>query len=241
MAMIKLAEVLCSDLSSTRKRKTVNPFVIFQRANTGSIWKGPVLLRNPHPNLMIWNHATQSLVKTLKLSTLPVRNAKFVARKQWIAASSDDMQVRTSFEAHTDYIRNIEVHPTLPCFLTCADDMTIKLWDWDKNFTCKQVFEGHGNYVMMVEFNPKDAHSFASACLDRTVRVWGFGSSHAHFSLEGYERGVNCVACYPGGEKPYLLSGSDDRTVKVWDYQTKAIVHTLDGHGNNLTSVLYHP
>ncbi|CAH0516656.1 unnamed protein product [Peronospora belbahrii] len=25
------------------------------------------------------------------------------------------------------------------------------------------------------------------------------------------------------------------------DYQTKAIVHTLDGHGNNLTSVLYHP
>ncbi|KAF1774270.1 G-protein beta WD-40 repeat [Phytophthora cactorum] len=193
-------------------------------------------------SLMIWNYATQSLVKTLEVSSLPVRNAKFVARKQWIIASSDDMQVRvfnyntmekvTSFEAHSDYIRHIEVHPTLPCFLTCADDMTIKLWDWDKNFTCTQVFEGHGHYVMMVKFNPKDAHSFASACLDRT---------HAHFSLEGHEKGVNCVAYYPGGDKPYLLSGSDDRTVKVWDYQTKAIVHTLDGHGNNLTSVLYHP
>ncbi|ETN19243.1 hypothetical protein PPTG_04610 [Phytophthora nicotianae INRA-310] len=202
-------------------------------------------------SLMIWNYATQSLVKTLEVSSLPVRNAKFVARKQWIIASSDDMQVRvfnyntmekvTSFEAHSDYIRHIEVHPTLPCFLTCADDMTIKLWDWDKNFMCSQVFEGHGHYVMMVKFNPKDAHSFASACLDRTVRVWGLGSSHAHFSLEGHERGVNCVAYYPGGDKPYLLSGSDDRTVKVWDYQTKAIVHTLDGHGNNLTSVLYHP
>ncbi|KAF4315505.1 hypothetical protein JM18_008719 [Phytophthora kernoviae] len=202
-------------------------------------------------SLMIWNYTTQSLVKTLEVSSLPVRNAKFVARKQWIIASSDDMQVRvfnyntmekvTAFEAHSDYIRHIEVHPTLPCFLTCADDMTIKLWDWDKNFTCTQVFEGHGHYVMMVKFNPKDAHSFASACLDRTVRVWGLGSSHAHFSLEGHERGVNCVAYYPGGDKPYLLSGSDDRTVKVWDYQTKAIVHTLDGHGNNLTSVLYHP
>ncbi|KAG7388599.1 Coatomer subunit beta' [Phytophthora pseudosyringae] len=202
-------------------------------------------------SLMIWNYATQSLVKTLEVSPLPVRNAKFVARKQWIVASSDDMQVRvfnyntmekvTSFEAHSDYIRHIEVHPTLPCFLTCADDMTIKLWDWDKNFACSQVFEGHGHYVMMVKFNPKDAHSFASACLDRTVRVWGLGSSHAHFSLEGHERGVNCVGYYPGGDKPYLLSGSDDRTVKVWDYQTKAIVHTLDGHGNNLTSVLYHP
>uniref|UniRef100_M4BLE0 Beta'-coat protein n=2 Tax=Hyaloperonospora arabidopsidis (strain Emoy2) TaxID=559515 RepID=M4BLE0_HYAAE len=201
--------------------------------------------------LMIWNYATQSLVKTLEVSSLPVRNAKFVARKQWVVASSDDMQVRvfnyntmekvTTFEAHSDYIRHIEVHPTLSCFLTCADDMTIKLWDWDKHFACTQVFEGHGHYVMMVKFNPKDAHSFASACLDRTVRVWGLGSSHAHFSLDGHERGVNCVAYYPGGDKPYLLSGSDDRTVKVWDYQTKAIVHTLDGHGNNLTSVLYHP
>ncbi|CAI5701298.1 unnamed protein product [Peronospora effusa] len=200
---------------------------------------------------MIWNYATQSLVKTLEVSSLPVRNAKFIARKQWLVASSDDMQVRifnyntmekvTSFEAHSDYIRHIEIHPTLPCFLTCADDTTIKLWDWDKNFTCSQTFEGHGHYVMMVKFNPKDAHSFASACLDRSVRVWGLGSSHAHFSLDGHERGVNCVAYYPGGDKPYLLSGSDDRTVKVWDYQTKAIVHTLDGHGNNLTAVMYHP
>lgn len=202
-------------------------------------------------SVMIWNYDTQSLVKTLEVCALPVRNAKFVARKQWIVTSSDDMQVRvynyntmekvTSFEAHADYIRHIEVHPTLPCLLTCADDMTIKLWDWDKNWLCTQVFEGHGHYVMMVKFNPKDTNTFASACLDRTIRVWGLGSSHPHFALEGHERGVNCIDYYPGGDKPYLISGADDRTVKVWDYQTKAVLHTLDGHSNNLTSVLYHP
>lgn len=200
---------------------------------------------------MIWNYATQSLVKTLDVSTLPVRNAKFIARKQWLVTSSDDLHVRvfnyntldqvTSFEAHSDYIRHIEIHATLPCFLTCADDMVIKLWDWDKHFACVHVFEGHGHYVMMATFNPKDVHAFASASLDRTVRVWGLGATHAHFALDGHERGVNCVAYYPGADKPYLLSGSDDRTVKVWDYQTKAIVHTLDGHGHNLTAVLYHP
>jgi len=37
-----------------------------------------------------------------------------------------------SFEAHTDYIRSIAVHPTQPYLLTCSDDMLIKLWDWDK-------------------------------------------------------------------------------------------------------------
>lgn len=44
-----------------------------------------------------------------------------------------------TFEAHSDYIRAIAVHPTQPYALTASDDMTIKLWDWDKNWTCKQV------------------------------------------------------------------------------------------------------
>ena len=76
------------------------------------------------------------------MSRYAVRTAKFVARKQWIVCGSDDMFVRVynyntmdkvkSFEAHTDYIRSIAVHPTQPYLLTCSDDMLIKLWDWDK-------------------------------------------------------------------------------------------------------------
>ena len=27
------------------------------------------------------------------------------------------------------------------------DDMSIKLWNWDKEFKCIQVFEGHSHYV----------------------------------------------------------------------------------------------
>jgi WD40 repeat protein len=61
---------------------------------------------------------------------------------QWIVCGSDDMFVRVynynttelvkAFEAHTDYIRCVSVHPTMPYILTCSDDMLIKLWDWDK-------------------------------------------------------------------------------------------------------------
>jgi hypothetical protein len=64
--------------------------------------------------------------------------------QQWLAP-----QVRT-FEAHTDYIRSIAVHPSLPYLLTSSDDMLIKLWDWDKAWACVQVFEGHSHYVMQV-------------------------------------------------------------------------------------------
>lgn len=43
------------------------------------------------------------------------------------------------FEAHTDYIRCLAVHPTQPFVLSSSDDMTIKLWDWDKKWQCIQV------------------------------------------------------------------------------------------------------
>lgn len=104
------------------------------------------------------------------------------------------------FEAHSDYIRCIAVHPTQPYILTSsgmlnfwhpekmncdmltiqiyalfyidiADDMLIKLWDWEKKWSCSQVFEGHTHYVMQIVINPKDNNQFASASLDRTIKV----------------------------------------------------------------------
>ena len=35
-----------------------------------------------------------------------------------------------------------------------------------------QTFEGHSHYVMYVLFNPKDTNTFASASLDRTIKVF---------------------------------------------------------------------
>jgi coatomer subunit beta' len=95
------------------------------------------------------------------------------------------------FEAHSDYIRSVVVHPTQSYILTSSgrfyfdrfffiylflfsiDDMTIKLWDWDAKWALKQTFEGHIHYVMQIAINPKDNNTFASASLDRTVKVRG--------------------------------------------------------------------
>lgn len=184
-------------------------------------------------NVMIWDYESGSLAKSFEVSELPVRCAKFVERKQWFIAASDDMRVRVfnyntmekikEFEGHADYIRSLEVHPTLPYVLSSSDDMTIKLWDWDRGFDCTQMFEGHAHYVMQVKINPKDTNTFASASLDRSIKVWGLGSHVPHYTLEGHERGVNCLDYYPSGDKPYILSGADDRTVKIWDYQVRFV------------------
>ncbi|KAJ1299328.1 hypothetical protein OPQ81_011856 [Rhizoctonia solani] len=203
-------------------------------------------------HVYIWSYETQTTVKSFELTDVPVRAGRFIARKNWIVCGSDDFQLRVhnyntsekvaSFEAHPDYIRAICVHPTQPFVLTASDDMTIKLWNWEMGWKCQQTFEGHSHYVMFLAINPKDTNTFASACLDRTVKIWSLGSSTANFTLEAHEqKGVNYVDYYPHSDKPYLLTTSDDRTVKIWDYTTKSLIATLEGHTNNVSFACYHP
>lgn len=81
-------------------------------------------------NINVWNHENQQLVKTFEVCDLPVRAAKFVPRKNWVIAGSDDMHIRVfnyntldrvhAFEAHSDYVRCIVVHPTQPYILTSS-------------------------------------------------------------------------------------------------------------------------
>ncbi|KAM1061878.1 hypothetical protein ACFX14_026189 [Malus domestica] len=199
----------------------------------------------------IFNYQSQSTAKSFEVSDLPVRSAKFIVRKQWVVAGADDMFLRVYnyntmdkvkvFEAHSDYIRCVAVHPTLPYVLSSSDDMLIKLWDWEKGWICTQIFEGHTHYVMQVTFNPKDTNTFASASLDHTVKIWNLVSPDPNFTLDAHSKGVNCVDYFTGGDKPYLITGSDDHTAKVWDYQTKSCVQTLDGHTHNVSAVCFHP
>ena len=60
-----------------------------------------------------------------------------------------------------------------------------------------------------------------------SLQVWQLGSSSPNFTLEGHEKGVNCIDYYSGGDKPYLISGADDRLVKIWDYQVQFFITLL--------------
>lgn len=118
---------------------------------------------------------------------------------------------------------------------------------------------------MNLAFNPKDSNTFASACLDRTVKVWSLGSPIANFTLDAHDKGVNYVEYYHGGDKPYLITTGDDRLVsslflllliisklilcnfvlfsliKIWDYLSKSCIQTLEGHTSNVSFAIFHP
>lgn len=200
----------------------------------------------------IWSYATNTLVKSIQVTEMPIRAGKFIARKNWIVVGADDFLIRvynyntgekiTQFEAHPDYVRGIAVHPNKPYLLTCSDDLTIRLWNWENNWKLEQTFEGHQHFVMSVNFNPKDPNTFASACLDRTVKIWSLGSNVPNFTMVTHgSKGVNYADYYPQSDKPYLITCSDDKTIKIWDYQTKSCVATLEGHLSNVSFAVFHP
>jgi len=202
--------------------------------------------------VLIQDVDSQKVIKTFTASSqgLPVRTAKFIPRKKWIITGSDDMIIRIfnyntgqlehSFEAHTDYIRNITIHPTKPLFISTGDDMTARLWNWEKNFSLEFTFEQHTHYVMNASWSPVDPNVFATACLDGVIRVWNINGT-LNYGLQGHTKGVNWVEWYQGGDKPFLVSGSDDTTVIIWDYQTKSQIQKLTAHSHNVTACCFHP
>ncbi|KAH7343226.1 coatomer protein [Rhizoctonia solani] len=176
----------------------------------------------------IYNTETSALIKTFEVAEVPVRCVRFITRKSCL-------------RGHPDYIRCLSVHPTASLVLTGSDDMTIKAWDWDKGWKCVQLYEGHTHYIMNIAVNPKDPNTFASACLDRTVKIWSLGNPTPNFTLDAHEKGVNYVEYYHGADKPYIVTTGDDRTVKVWDYHAKSCIQTLEGHTANVSFAIFHP
>ena len=188
-------------------------------------------------------------MKTFEILDIPIRAVRFIAAQNWFVCGSDDgccrvynyytMERIAQFDAHQDYIRSIAVHATLPLVLTASDDHTVKLWDFSQGWAHVRTYEGHSHYVMAVVWNPREGPNFATASLDNKVKLWNTTTSRANFSLE-HDKGVNCVAFYPGSDKPYLVSGTDDGTVFLWDFPTRSKIHVLKGHTNNVSCVGFH-
>ena len=88
----------------------------------------------------------------------------------------------------------------------------------------------------MEEYSPLALFGFVFWMFWFYWQVWQLGSVTPNFTLEGHEKGVNCVDYYYGGDKPYLISGADDRVVKIWDYQNKTCVQSLEGHAQNIST-----
>ena len=201
--------------------------------------------------ISIYDFNTQTSVQYIEVSLFPIRCIRFLPDKNYIICGSDDKMIRIfnyitmekikEFEAHNDFIRSIQIHYKQTSFLTCSDDNSIHLYDATNNdFNLIRTYTEHNNFVMNLAVNIKDYDMFASASMDKKIKLWSFSNTNSQLTLEGHVKGCTTVAFCPLTDKPYIASGSDDKCIKIWDYTTKQVIFTLESHEDNITAISFH-
>src|SRR5437868_4778347 len=96
------------------------------------------------------------------------------------------------------------------------------------------TLKGHDGFVMSVSWSP-DGKRVATACHDKTVKVWDAEKGQEALTLKGHTDVVMSVSWSPDGKR--LASASLDKTVKVWDAEKGKETLTLKGHADIVVSV----
>lgn len=114
----------------------------------------------------------------------------------------------------------------------------MKLWNWESNWSCERIYEGHAHYVMQIALG-LDTQSFASVSLDGTVREWDLKSNSSQLTINSSDKGVNAVCYMEKDGTMLLITAGDDRLVKVWDHDKGVLIKELQGHKDNVSDVLF--
>ncbi len=116
-----------------------------------------------------------------------------------------------------------------------------------------QTLEGHKDFIRDLVFSP-DGQYLASACMDKTVRVWDISTGKVLYVLRPqglviYLKSgpvvnpislpMSAVAFSPDGKK--LATGGADRVVRMWDAAKGELLHEYKGHRMSITAVVFSP
>jgi coatomer subunit beta' len=204
-------------------------------------------------HLRVYNYNTLDKVAAFEAHQDYIRSIAVHPSQPFVVSSSDDMLIKLwdweknwqctrVFEGHSHYVMQLCFNPKDPnVFASASLDRTIKgqlyfhSFSFVVPFVCFLLYDHQ--FSSFISVSSHHSHLFVCFCFIPSFpsssrlllsAVWSLGSPEANFTLEGHEKGVNCLAYYPGGDKPYLLSGGDDFVVKVWDYQNKKCIQSME-------------
>ncbi|CAL6314956.1 unnamed protein product [Bathycoccus prasinos] len=210
-----------------------------------------VLTCSQNGEFTLWNAASFNFETILQAHNNPVRTATVSHSENWLISADDSGQIKywqmnfnnlKQTQAHGEPIRGVSFSPTDLKFATCADDATIKIFDFARA-KAETTLNGHGGDVRCVQWHDTKSVVASGGGRDCVVKLWDprVGAQRQCLStLHMHKGSVNCLKWNQNGH--HLVTGSKDASLKVTDIRTlKTISSHVGPYSKDIASVTWHP
>jgi WD40 repeat protein len=135
-----------------------------------------------------------------------------------------------SWEAHSNSVFALAVHPEAHYLLSGGRDAHLNVWDLRQDYRLIRSIPAHNFTVNDIAFSPSLDH-FATASRDKTIKVWDAWTFELLKVIdfarnEAHQHSVNKIRWLAGDNS--VISCSDDRSIIRWN--TEILPHSNSTH-----------
>jgi polyadenylation factor subunit 2 len=195
----------------------------------------------------LWNGMGFNFETIMQAHEAAIRAVEYTATNDWLLSADQTGVVKywqTNFnnvkeiQAHTEAVRGLAIAPTDTKFVTCADDTTLKVWDFASS-TEESTLTGHGWEVKSVDWHPHKG-LLVSGSKDHTVKFWDPRTSRCLTTLHGHKNPISKTMFEPV-QGNMLATCARDHTARIFDLRMMRDVLLLKGHEKDIITMAWHP
>ncbi|KAH4930095.1 hypothetical protein HBI82_142780 [Parastagonospora nodorum] len=195
----------------------------------------------------LWNGMGFNFETIMQAHEAAIRCVEYTHTDDWLLSADQTGIVKywqTNFnnvkeiQAHTEAVRGLAIAPTDSKFVTCADDTTLKIWDFASS-TEESTLTGHGWEVKCVDWHPHKG-LLVSGSKDHQVKFWDPRTGRCLTTLHGHKNPIAKTMFEPT-QGHLLATCARDHIARIFDLRMMRDVLLLKGHDKDIMSMTWHP
>ncbi|KAJ4363630.1 pre-mRNA cleavage and polyadenylation factor (CPF) complex subunit [Neocucurbitaria cava] len=195
----------------------------------------------------LWNGMGFNFETIMQAHEAAIRAVEYTSTDDWLLSADQTGVVKywqTNFnnvkeiQAHTEAVRGLAIAPTDSKFVTCADDTTLKIWDFASS-TEESTLTGHGWEVKSVDWHPHKG-LLVSGSKDHQVKFWDPRTGRCLTTLHGHKNPISKTMFEPI-QGNMLATCARDHTARIFDLRMMRDVLLLKGHEKDIITMAWHP
>ncbi|KAF2025371.1 WD40 repeat-like protein [Setomelanomma holmii] len=195
----------------------------------------------------LWNGMGFNFETIMQAHEAAIRCVEYTHTDDWLLSADQTGVVKywqTNFnnvkevQAHTEAVRGLAIAPTDSKFVTCADDTTLKIWDFASS-TEESTLTGHGWEVKTVDWHPHKG-LLVSGSKDHQVKFWDPRTGRCLTTLHGHKNPISKTMFEPV-QGNMLATCARDHTARIFDLRMMRDVLLLKGNEKDIITMAWHP